>query len=71
MATGMDPNLAGFESDGSRAEDGLLSSEYDTPKYEKPQFDHYFREDSPDKHVQFEIGKYKLSLISLVKRTLI
>lgn len=47
------------ESDGSRAEDGLLSSECDTPVYDKPQFGHYFREDSADKHVQFNIGKWE------------
>lgn len=46
-----------IESDGSRADDGLLSSECDTPLYHKPKFGHYFREDSADKHVQFNIGK--------------
>lgn len=56
-ATGVGPNFVDIESDGSRAEDGLLSSECETPMYEKPQFGHYFRQDSVDKHVQFDIGK--------------
>lgn len=57
MAAGISPNFVDIESDGSRAEDGLLSSECDTPMYEKPKFSHYFRQDSVDKHVQFNIGK--------------
>lgn len=56
-AAAIGPNFGDIESDGSRAEDGLLSSECDTPMYEKPQFSHYFRQDSADKHVQFNIGK--------------
>lgn len=55
------------ESDGSRAEDGLLSSECDTPVYDKPQFGHYFREDSEDKHVQFNISKWRTSSIIINK----
>jgi len=51
------PNFVDIESDGSRVEDGLLSSECDTPVYEKPHFSHYFRQDSTDKHVQFNIGE--------------
>lgn len=57
-AAGIGVNFMDIESDGSRVEDGLLSSECETPMYEKPQFGHYFREDSTDKHVQFEIGKF-------------
>lgn len=56
-AIGVGSNFVDIESDGSRVEDGLLSSECDTPMYEKPQFGHYFRQDSADKHVQFDIGK--------------
>lgn len=56
-ATGIDPSYVDVESDGSRVEDGLLSSECGTPMYEKPKFGHYFREDSEDKHVQFNISK--------------
>lgn len=51
------PNFVDIESDGSRVEDGLLSSECETPMYEKPEFGCYFRQDSADKHVQFDIGK--------------
>jgi hypothetical protein len=57
VATGIDPSFVDVESDGSRVEDGLLSSECGTPMYEKPKFGHYFREDSEDKHVQFNISK--------------
>lgn len=56
-ASGVVPHFADIESDGSRVEDGLLSSECDTPMYEKPEFTHYFRQDSADKHVQFDVGK--------------
>jgi len=59
IAAGVSPNFVDIESDGSRVEDGLLSSECDTPMYEKPKFSHYFRQDSVDKHVQFHIGKLK------------
>lgn len=68
IATGIDPCFEDIESDGSRVEDGLLSSECDTPMYEKPQFGHYFREDSEDKHVQFNILSKS---ISPMKRILI
>lgn len=54
-------NFVDIESDGSKVEDGLLSSECETPMYEKPQFDHYYRQDSVDRHVQFEIGKWNLN----------
>ncbi|XP_025420919.1 anion exchange protein 3 isoform X2 [Sipha flava] len=57
VATGIDPSFVDVESDGSRVEDGLLSSECGTPMYEKPKFGHYFREDSEDKHVQFNINE--------------
>jgi len=68
-ATGAGPSFVDIESDGSRVEDGLLSSECDTPMYEKPQFGHYFRQDSEDKHVQFDIGK--LMPISSILRILL
>ncbi|KAL5234886.1 hypothetical protein ACI65C_002296 [Semiaphis heraclei] len=57
MAAGISPNFVDIESDGSRVEDGLLSSECDTPMYEKPKFSHYFRQDSVDKHVQFNVDE--------------
>lgn len=56
-AVAIGTNFGDIESDGSKAEDGLLSSECDTPMYEKPQFSHYFRQDSADKHVQFNVGE--------------
>ncbi|XP_050526448.1 anion exchange protein 2 isoform X2 [Daktulosphaira vitifoliae] len=37
--------------------DGLLSSECETPMYEPPHFEHYFRQDSADKRVQFNIDE--------------
>lgn len=57
VATAVCPNFGDIESDGSKVEDGLLSSECDTPIYEKSQFSPYFRQDSTDKHVQFNVGE--------------